>query len=128
MPYFGRRSRERLATCHSDLRTIAKDAIKIVDFSIVFGRRTLEEQANLYARGRTVPGDIVTWAAPGESRHNDDPSTAFDFAPWPEMYDAVDWKFGLICGVLWKCAIDRDIEIEFLPEKGDYGHVQLRRP
>jgi hypothetical protein len=109
MPYFGRRSRERLATCHSDLQTIAKDAIKIVDFSIVFGRRTLEEQANLYARGRTVPGDIVTWAAPGESRHNDDPSTAFDFAPW-------------------KCAIDRDIEIEFLPEKGDYGHVQLRRP
>jgi hypothetical protein len=98
-----------------------------VDFSIVFGRRTLEEQANLYARGRTVPGDIVTWAAPGESRHNDEPSTAFDFAPWPEMYDASTWQFGLICGVLWKCAINRGIEIEFLSEKGDYGHVQIRQ-
>jgi hypothetical protein len=128
MPHLGRRSRARLATCHPSLRLIAYDAIRVVDFSIIFGHRTLEEQANLFARGRTVPGDVVTWAAPGKSRHNDLPSTAFDFAPWPEMYDASDWLFGYVCGVLMKCALEREIEIEFLSEKGDYGHVQLRRP
>lgn len=32
--------------------------------------RTLEEQAHLYAKGRTLPGPIVTRAKPGESAHN----------------------------------------------------------
>jgi hypothetical protein len=124
MPYFGRRSRAKLATCHPDLQLIAKDAIKLVDFTIIFGHRTMEEQANLYARGRTVPGDVVTWAAPGQSRHNSYPSEAFDFAPWPIDWED-EWRFGFIAGVLQKCANARGVKIEFLPEKGDYGHVQL---
>jgi peptidoglycan L-alanyl-D-glutamate endopeptidase CwlK len=33
-------------------------------------RRTLEEQAQLYAQGRTVPGMVVTRAKPGQSPHN----------------------------------------------------------
>lgn len=32
--------------------------------------RSLEEQAELYARGRTAPGKIVTNAPPGSSWHN----------------------------------------------------------
>jgi peptidoglycan L-alanyl-D-glutamate endopeptidase CwlK len=127
MPYFGRRSRERLATCHPHLQLIANEAIRVVDFTIISGFRSDEEQANLYARGRTVPGDIVTWVPPGESRHNADPSEAFDFAPWPIDWEDV-WRFGLVCGVLQTFADEYQIEIEFLPEKGDYGHVQLRRP
>lgn len=32
--------------------------------------RTLDEQAKLYAQGRTLPGPIVTKARPGSSAHN----------------------------------------------------------
>jgi peptidoglycan LD-endopeptidase CwlK len=32
--------------------------------------RTLKEQADIYAQGRTRPGGIVTWAKPGMSWHN----------------------------------------------------------
>lgn len=37
------------------------------------GYRSLESQAELYAKGRTKPGPIVTWAKPGQSPHNFNP-------------------------------------------------------
>lgn len=46
--------------------------------------RTLDEQAALYASGRTVQGRILTNARPGESLHNPDASGlawAFDAVP-----------------------------------------------
>lgn len=33
------------------------------------GRRNLATEAALYAQGRTTPGQIVTWAKPGDSAH-----------------------------------------------------------
>lgn len=42
--------------------------------------RSFEEQARLYAQGRTAPGRIVTNARPGESLHNYRPALAFDIA------------------------------------------------
>jgi len=76
--------------------------------------RTYEEQAKLYAQGRTAPGEIVTKARPGQSWHNF--GRAFDVAfvspatgklswrpdyPWTklgEMGEAV----GLTWGGRWK--------------------------
>lgn len=61
---------------------------------IYCGRRTMEEQAALYAIGRTSPGKIVTKARPGESYHNH--GLAFDWVPLksapkdPTML-VVDW-------------------------------------
>lgn len=47
---------------------------------IYCGRRTMEEQAALYAKGRTKqPGKIVTKAKPGQSYHNY--GLAFDWVP-----------------------------------------------
>lgn len=46
--------------------------------------RSNEEQATLYARGRTLPGVVVTNARPGESLHNPDENGqawAFDAVP-----------------------------------------------
>lgn len=37
---------------------------------ITDGYRSYEEQADLYAQGRTTAGDVVTNAQPGESYHN----------------------------------------------------------
>lgn len=46
--------------------------------------RTLDEQAALYAVGRSVPGRVLTRAAPGQSLHNpgaDGLARAFDAVP-----------------------------------------------
>lgn len=43
-----------------------------IDLLITCTRRTLEEQAALYAIGRTLPGHIVTKTQPGHSAHNFD--------------------------------------------------------
>lgn len=56
-----------------------------VNIRITHGLRTNEEQASLYAQGRTVPGPIVTKAKPGYSYHNF--SLAIDFVLLQGLYD-----------------------------------------
>lgn len=41
-----------------------------IDILVTCTSRTMEEQAALYAQGRTAPGRIVTNAKPGQSAHN----------------------------------------------------------
>jgi peptidoglycan L-alanyl-D-glutamate endopeptidase CwlK len=41
-----------------------------IEIRVVQGLRTYQEQAALYAQGRTAPGSIVTNAKPGFSYHN----------------------------------------------------------
>ena len=41
-----------------------------LDPRVVQSRRSAEDQARLYAQGRTAPGPIVTYAKPGQSAHN----------------------------------------------------------
>ena len=41
-----------------------------LDYRVICGTRTFEEQAALYAKGRTAPGLKVTNAKPGSSMHN----------------------------------------------------------
>lgn len=83
----GAQSRARLATCHPDIvRVINRaEAVSPVDFTILCGHRTLEEQAALYAQGRTKPGPIVTNVdgVNRSSEHNYDPSRAIDLVAWP---------------------------------------------
>ena len=50
-----------------------------IDVIITSTLRTMEEQAALYAQGRTKAGPIVTNAKPGQSWHNW--GCAFDFVP-----------------------------------------------
>ncbi len=77
---------------------------------ITQGRRTMEEQAALYAQGRTAPGPRVTNARPGMSWHCW--ARAFDFAfmgpepfseehPW-ETVGELGEKLGLHWGGRWK--------------------------
>lgn len=69
--------------------------------------RTMEEQAHLYAKGRTLPGPQVTKAKPGQSPHNY--GMAFDVAfegktPYPKETDP-RWeqlgKIGEMVGLKW---------------------------
>jgi len=128
MFHFGGRSREKLEEVHEDLRDVFRDAIAITpyDFCVLSGYRSNAEQDALYAKGRTAPGKVVTWARGGQSRHNSYPSEAVDFAPYPiDWLD--DWSFGFVAGLLQACANERGIDVQFLPDKGDYGHIQLRK-
>lgn len=74
-------STQRLAVCHPELerRIMQLYAMAGVDFRVTQGLRTWQEQANLYAQGRTAHGVIVTNAEPGYSWHNF--GLAVDFVP-----------------------------------------------
>lgn len=55
-----------------------------LDVLIYCTLRSMAEQADVYASGRTRPGPILTAARPGESRHNPDAdglAWAFDAIP-----------------------------------------------
>lgn len=80
---FGRRSLEIINGLHPDLQKVLLDAIQTspYDFGLHSGHRPVEEQLELYAQGRTKPGNKVTWVdgVNKKSRHNYYPSLAFDF-------------------------------------------------
>lgn len=66
--------RVKWMTFHNEMDNYGYQAI------LTCTHRSNEEQAELYAKGRTRPGRIVTWARPGQSRHNRLPAEAFDIA------------------------------------------------
>ena len=86
-------SRAKLAGVHPDLIRVVFRAIEIskVDFKVIEGVRTPERQRELYAQGRTKPGNRVTWTL--KSNHFINPKTgkghAVDLLPAP-----YDWKEG----------------------------------
>jgi len=79
---------------------------------MVWGYRTFKEQNVLYAKGRTMPGNIVTKAKGGESLHNY--SVAFDVVDRYRGYD-IDWytlgvlaeSLGIKWGGRWKSFPDK---------------------
>lgn len=79
MPRFGKRSKERLKTCNSDLQMVFNEVIKYVDCSILEGHREKQRQNQLYDEGKTK----VLYP---NGRHNAYPSNAVDAVPYP-----VDW-------------------------------------
>jgi peptidoglycan L-alanyl-D-glutamate endopeptidase CwlK len=73
------RSAKNVASLHSKVQQIFRNWIvecQILakafnyEYKAISGNRTFEEQAKIYAQGRTAPGKIVTNAKPGYSNHN----------------------------------------------------------
>lgn len=93
---YGRTSQRRLSTAHQYLQALFVSALADpdcpTDITILCGHRTMEEQADLYAKGRTRPGPIVTRAKPGQSQHNHYPSLAVDAAPYVGGKVSWDWS------------------------------------
>lgn len=132
------RSLQRLEGVHPDLVRIVKRAIEITrqDFSVLEGVRTPERQAELYAQGRSKPGQIVTWTMTSNHfKQADGYGHAVDLVPYPldwsdlnafdaiamAMFDAAD-ELGL--KVRWGADWDQDGNIR---EKGesDSPHFEL---
>lgn len=92
---WGQRSLTRLQSCEADLQRLMTAALQHPDcpsdMTVVYGHRTHDEQAALYAKGRTAPGAIVTNARPGQSRHNSFPSQAVDVIPYLHHRGSWDW-------------------------------------
>lgn len=119
-----RKSDELIASLHPAVAARARDLVarmKAEGAPIVVtqGYRTMEQQGQLYAQGRTAPGAIVTNSPPGSSWHNF--ALAFDVAPldssgqphWPEdeslwqRIGAIGKTFGLVWGGDFRSFKDR---------------------
>jgi len=74
MPNFSAESMDRLETCDKRIKTLCYRLIKYVDFTVICGFRSLDEQQKLYDSGATK----VT-----SGKHNAYPSKAIDIAPYP---------------------------------------------
>ena len=79
--------RSNLESVHPDLQTLFFEIIKYRDCSVVAGLRTLEEQQELYAQGRTAPGEIVTNCDGVNRRSYHQSGNAVDVIPYPEKWD-----------------------------------------
>lgn len=69
------KQREILNQLHPRLRAAVSAICLALPVVPHEGYRSLETQAELYAKGRTTPGKLVTWAKPGQSPHNFNPPT-----------------------------------------------------
>lgn len=64
-----------------------------VDLLVYCTYRSVEEQADLYAQGRTNPGAIVTNAKPGTSWHNLPPMMTRAVDAVPIVHGKPDWSY-----------------------------------
>lgn len=100
---FGNSSKARLATCHPLIQEILNEAIKYIDFTVLCGHRTEEEQK------KAVEGGFSKVDFPN-SKHNSLPSLAADVAPYP-----IDWddtkRFAYLMGIIKGIAMAKGIEI-----------------
>jgi peptidoglycan L-alanyl-D-glutamate endopeptidase CwlK len=79
MPSYGPDSREARDSCHSFIIGVLDEVIQYVDISVICGHRNETTQAEYFRTKRSK----VQFP---NSRHNVEPSMAFDFAPYP-----IDW-------------------------------------
>ena len=129
MPYFGRKSKERLNTCDSNLQKVFNEVIKHVDCSILEGHRSKDRQNKLYEEEKTK----VKYP---DGRHNRQPSSAVDVTPYP-----VDWKdrerqtlfAGFVIGVASQMGInlrwggDWDQDFQVVDNRfDDFPHFELK--
>jgi len=121
-------SEKRLQQTHPALASAVRAVIADLSargmvVEVVQGLRTFAEQDELYAKGRTQPGSIVTQARGGESNHNF--GLAVDLCPF--THDKPDWNAPIS---VW-AAIGAAAEVHGLEWGGqwkkflDKPHVQL---
>ena len=127
---FGRKSRERLATCDEKLQKVFNEVIKYVDCSVLEGHRSEERQNKLFEEGKTKVKYPV-------GRHNSNPSNAVDVTPYP-----VDWndreRQTLFAGFVLGVARGMDIKLRWGGDWNmnfkvkdnrfdDFPHFELRK-
>lgn len=117
MPSLGKKSLELVSTCDPRLQDILKEAIKVTDFTIIEGARSLERQQQLFKEGKSKIDGIKS-----KGKHNYSPSLAVDIAPYP-----IDWndtkRFFFLAGVMQTIAHQKGIDLRWggdWDSDGDY--------
>ena len=106
MPNVGMRSTTNLNSAHLDLQTVFREVVKLFDCSIIQGHRSVDEQWELFKKGRKLkhpgldPEQTDSWEVQDRGEvvahidgkkkkgmHNYEPSKAIDAAPYP-----IDWR------------------------------------
>jgi peptidoglycan L-alanyl-D-glutamate endopeptidase CwlK len=107
MNKFSDKSLSILQTVHPDLQTLFHSVLEDWDCTVVSGLRTEDEQQELYAKGRTADGDIVTYLDGIVKKSKHQTGDAVDVIPYPSGYSdlATMDKFGLF-------VLDRAIELK----------------
>jgi len=124
MPKFGKRSKVQFETLSNYAQIVLHEAIKVYDFTILYGHRTPEEQFKLFKKGRILNSlgkwvifnkkKVVTYCDGYNkvSDHNINPSPAFDIAPYP-----IDWKniyrFYELAGIIKATAFSLNIRVQW---------------
>jgi len=102
MPSFGTNSKRHRDTCHPDLQKVLNEAIKHYDFSVIWGHRGQAEQDRAFNEGNSK----VQWP---NSKHNHQPSKAFDVVPYPGGLQNPDEEFYVlathILGAASQCGV-----------------------
>ena len=107
MGYFGRRSLERLNTCHTDLITLFTVVGEEIDCTVDCGHRNEEDQEKAVASGNSK----VHFP---DGKHNASPSNAIDVLPYPVDWDDLP-RFYYFAGYVMAQA-------ELLREVGEITH------
>lgn len=121
MPQFSRQSKKKLETCHADLQRLCNELIKEIDFIIICGARTLEDQQKAYNEGFSKIDGIKKKSMHQISKDRPK-SLAVDMLPYPlnwndakghkEFADkvlkkAADLGIKIVWGGNWKTFKDR---------------------
>ena len=139
---FSNRSRGNLDTCHEDLITLFNKVIEVTpyDIGISYGYRSVEEQYELYKKGRELNIDSGRWEIYNsadivtncdgkniKSKHNERPSLALDFICYDEEGKLTyNPKYYLVViGVIITIANQYNICLKSGMNWEDYGHIEL---
>ena len=137
MAVFGKKSKERLATCDERIQKVLNLAIQYLDFTVICGARTPDEQFELFKQGRELK--YGKWVKVGatvtnidgktkKSMHNYSPSKAVDIAPYPIDWNDIE-RFKQLAVVIKRCADSCGVTIEWGGDWvsfKDYPHFQLK--
>lgn len=137
MPAFGPRSESMLETVDSHVVLVCRAAIRVVDFTVICGRRDREAQEEAFRTGMSN----ARWP---ESLHNaipPAPSKAVDIAPWHKEKPHIRWDnerefvklaghmmqaaHALGVGFRWGGNWDKDADLYDRNRPFDLGHFEL---
>ena len=131
MPKFSKKSLAVIDTIDERLKKILIKAIEVVDFSVISGHRTPDEQLALFKQGRKYDGfgwnvankNMVVTNCDGiniKSKHNEFPSKAVDIVPYPSMWSD-SYKLHYLAGVMMAIAKDLNINLKW---GGDFKTIK----
>lgn len=106
MPSLSKQSLDKLSTCHPDIQRVIKEAIKLYDFTVLEGVRTLETQKKYVAEGKSKTLNSK------HLKQTDGYSHAIDLAPYP-----INWedskRFFYMAGVIMAVASQMGVSLRW---------------